>query len=479
MVAVEVKVIQLHHTRAVGLGLALIALFALEIVPLLVAGADLYPVTLRAFDANDNPLIAYTLFFSVASTNPAVVYNNTLNTIPGDNKITLMLLPSTYTVTVSAFNIKIGSTTLQVSDAKDVSIMCNVYTLTVRFMKEEPAIQTWTAVAYVGTVTFTSNFTQGRAVFDQVPGGPGVPVTVTVYDPQGKKIAVEGTELLSNDELTLEASEFYSVLVIVRDQNAMAVKGAIVSIGVFSNVTRDDGRTTITTQPGFKPVRVYFLGTNVYSGQVDSSQTPNLLVNSTIATLNILLLDESSQPIKQTPIMIQFGNYTQTITTDNNGRLKIQQCPYGDITLHIPSTKVPPTLLKFPLAPTLNNTLSLFIHPIDVSVETLSAYMLGSMTIRVMVKAGSYMIKNATIYVNGKWAATTALGYAIVQVPIGLDPNPVVDITVKAYGTETKREVTMTASPLVVITVPFGILPVIVWRMMVNRYKRKRVPLAV
>ena len=160
-------------------------------------------------------------------------------------------------------------------------------------------------------------------------------------------------------------------------------------------------------------------------------------------------------------------------TQDEEG-LVVAQVPYGTIVLRALPNGLE-TSVAFPL-PQTSRSIQLFTGPLVMQADVLSAVMFGSMKLKVTIKIGALAVKNASVYVNGQPTSVSSDG--TISVPVGLEWQPRATVTVKAYGATRSVTVSATASPVPLLTLPIAFLPLLVWRLMVLRYKRRMVPLA-
>lgn len=448
----------------------LLGLFSVGVMPS-VGAAIISQVTIRALDANGVQLANETVFVINGTTPYGAV-----SSVGG--AVSLNLVQGSYTVRVLLFGVEVGSKAFNVTGAAlELSVPCRVYSLTVAFKEPVPRNANWTATAFVNGVQLSQNVSvSGQAVFQQIPTGL---VRVLVTNVTGQPVASGAANLLKNGLMQLSVVSFMKLRVLVSDVNGSPVPNATVSVGPFSNVTAQDGSATLYVQQVSSLLQVTLLGVPVSSKQVSLPQTTSgpLRVNATVGVLNAPLVDEGGQPISDRQISLSVGNVTLPVETDHRGYLSPPpQIPFGNFTLRVAADTVPFNF-TFPI-PQGTSTLKVFAHPLTVTASAFNAYMLGYLTVEVVVKVGDVTIRNATVSVNGVAAVPTTTGSAVINVPVGLNSNPTANVLVKAYGITIKKTVSAKASPLLLVLVPFNLTPLIAWRIMVARYKKRRVPLA-
>ena len=445
--------------------IATLALVVLTVVPTLSA-ANLAQVTLSAVDTNNKPALFPTVF-SISTYGNVTGQSGsvTVNLVEGQN----------YHVLVYTYGVQVGDANFNVVGTMDIPIACQIYTLTVNLGTQLADNTGWFATVAAGSEVFQQNITStGLAVFSQVPA---TTVKATVFNETDEPVGFGVMNLTKNDVINISPVTIFSMAIRVSDMNGNPVGGATVQVENWeTNKTLADGSNIFYVQEGDNNMAVTYLGVQVFSGTVLVEHPTLLTLNVSIASLNILLIDEMGQPITNKPITLRSGNASLKPATDSRGYVYVPQLPYGTITLQWASDTIP-TTVPFPIPPA-NTTLTVFTHPLTVQVEPTSAYMLGYLTVKVTVNAGDYAVTSALVSANGVNYVPTSQGYAVLRIPIILDPEPIANVTVKAYGVTLHQSTAAESSPLVLFMLPTALLPIIAWRLMERRYKKLRVPLA-
>ena len=444
---------------------AALALVVFIVMPTLSA-ANLAQVTLSAVDMNNKPVLFPTVF-SISTYGNVTGQSGsvTVNLVEGQN----------YRVLVYTYGVQVGEANFDVVGTMDIPIACQIFTLTVDLGTQLVDNTGWFATVAAGVEIFQANITSaGLAVFNQIPA---TTIKATVFNQTEEPVGFGVMNLTKNDVINISPVTIFSMTVRVSDMNGNPVAGATVQVEDWeTNETLADGSNIFYVQEGDNNMAVTYLGVQVYSGTVLVEHPTLLTLNVSIASLNILLIDEMGQPITNKPVTLRSGNAILTPATDSRGYVYMPQLPYGTVTLQW-ATDTIPTTVPFPIPPA-NTTLTVFIHPLTAQVEPLSAYMLGYMTVKVTVNVGDYAVTSALVSANGVNYVPTSQGYAVLRIPILLDSNPVANVTVKAYGVSLHQSAQAESSPLVLFMLPTALLPIIAWRLMVHRYRKLRVPLA-
>ena len=444
---------------------AALALVALGIIPT-AASANLAQVTLSAVDANNKPVVFPTVF-SISTYGNVTAQNGlvTVSLVEGEN----------YHVLVYVYSVQVGEANFNVVGTMDIPIACQIYTLTVDLGTQLAANAGWSATVIAGAGVFQANIsTAGLVVFGQVPA---TTVKVTVFNETDEPVGFGVMNLTRNEVINISPVTIFSMAVRVSDMNGNPVADATVQVEDWeSNETLADGSNIFYMQEGDNNVAVTYLGVQVSEGTVLVEHPTLLTLNVSVSALKILLIDEVGKPIANKPLIIKSGDAVLTPSTDGRGYVYVPQLPYGTITLQWASDTIP-TTVPFPIPPA-NATLTLFTHPLIVQVDPLTAYMLGYLTVKVTVQVGDFVDTNALVSSQGIRDVSTQQGYAVLRIPILLDPNPIANVTVKAYGITFHQSISAESSPLVLFMLPTALLPIIAWRLMTRRYKKLRVPLA-
>jgi len=444
----------------------LLVLTILAVFPPRVDGQGLFQVTLQAVDSQRHP-IEREVRFLISGWGEVSVAAGDHGTTRG-----LSINGGNYHVEAYVLDVKVGETDVQIMSDITVTIQTRTYSLSVSVtgLPENMTDIDGTAKAQIGIETITSRFSQNQAVFGQIPGG-SVSLTVFVGD---KPVAAKTVFLSADSEAVLEYAEFKQVTVTVVDRSGAALDGATVTIGGVSGTT--DAAGEVSLYSGSSEGIVVFRGIVVFNGTISEAEST---VTAQVADLRVSIVDVASQPLVSTPLQIELeglggrGKWSGTVATDAQGNLTVSQLPYGMLTVSIPNGASVST--QFPLPATTKSLLLVTGKP-QVDIQVVDAYMMGFMTVRVTVTIGKYLVKNATVSVNGM-SATTEQGAAVVRVPLGLEWSSTANVTVRAFGMKTSKLVTVSASPLLVATSPLAFVPLVVWRLMVIRYKRRRPPL--
>ncbi len=430
----------------------------------LIEGQNVFQVTLHAVDVNSMP-VEWPVLFSISGWGNVTAYQN--------GTVTLNLPSGQYHVSAEVFGIQVGAMDITVDKSLDAVVPSNLYSLKVT-VANLPGNYSSAAFAYayfgVGGVENVS-LSSSMALFKQLPAAP-ISVFVTGID--GTPLANGQMALSQNGELTAYYSKFFHITVRVVDASEQPVVGALVSLGVLTNTTDVNGTASIFAPAGSLPIQVTFLGVSVSADSLQIAKDSSLQLTVNVGKLQALILDELGQPLAGRDIAVGIGGWQATVRTDSGGYLAVQQMPYGTVVLRVLPNGLE-TSVAFPL-PQTARSIQLFTGPLVMQADVLSAVMFGSMKVKVTVKMGALAVKNASLYVNGQPAQVSSDG--VISVPVGLEWEPRATVTVKAYGVTRSVTVSAAASPIPLLTLPIAFLPLLVWRLMVLRYRRRMVPLA-
>ncbi len=445
--------------------------FAVASFTLLLMGTTIFPVsaqnvfqvTLHAVDANNLP-VSYPVLFAVSGFGNVTAYQH--------GTLTLNIPPGQYHASAFISGVLVGDSDLTVNGAMDVVIPTRVYTLRVT-VTGVPGNVSGNGVVYAffGANGFANtSLSGGAANFSQLPAGF---VSLLAARPDGSPLATGRMTVGQNDELTLYYSKFFQVSVQVVDVDEAPVPGASITLGLLTAATDFNGTASIFVPSGSVPVQVTFRGRPVYGDSITVLSSAALQLKVNIAPLQVLLVDELGQPLAERAIAVTAGNWSSSVRTDVKGYLAVDQLPYGTITLRVLPSGIGSSV-GFPLPQTVGS-IQLFTGPLVVQAEALDAVMFGSMRVKVTVRVGALSVKNATVFVDGRLASVGADG--TLAVPVGFEWQPKATVTVKAYGVTRSITVSASASPIPLLTFPLALLPVVTWRLLLVRYKRRRVPL--
>jgi hypothetical protein len=430
-------------------------------------GQELYPVTLQAVDSRGAPLKLPVLFLVVG-------YSDLCRCVhPVENgSITISLVPGQWPVSVSVFGRQVGNTTITVSDGPVVAaIPTRTFSLIVRFPTVTPQEIPVRVKAVYATDSLPQNVTSSlTARFDQLPAGL---TTLLAYDQVNRTVAASTYDLEGDSKTTLTLGQYTPFHIVVVDATNATVTGALAITGSSSTPTDQFGTATIYVPSGQTNLTVTYQGIGVYSG-ILSANTPNetwAIAMTSIGPLKLAMTDETGKPLQNTLVRITEGGWQTSNSTDSNGILSYTQLPYG--ILQLQALQGPAIPLIFPTA---QQKLQLLTHSVNIIAQVASAYMLGYVTILVTANAGNIIVKDITVKSSTGTVMRTSTG-AIIQIPVGLDSQVVVTVTTIVYGTTSTRQVIINPSPIIPLTMPLSLLPIIIWRLMISRYKRKRPPL--
>jgi hypothetical protein len=444
---------------------AWLALSAVAVISPAGRSQAIYQVVLRAVDGGGLP-VEHPMRFSISG------YGNVTAYVHGT--LTVSLTGGPHRVVVSLFNVQVGEAEPNIVSDTELEIRCRIYELklSVRGLPANLSDIEGFAYAYVGPdARVNASYSKNQAIFRQLPAGD---VGFIVFA-GGLPIAASTFHLAGNDEAVLDYSVFRHVEVVVVDVNGEPLAGAAVTIGVLGNVTDSAGIATLYAPPRSSRGIVVFRGVQVFQSTVSVSDQPNIRVKAAVDDLHVLVVNEAGAALTNTPILVQLNDWETTVITDEAGRLSVHQLPFGN--LRLSTRNGTPISVTFPL-PSGTGSIRLLSGPLQVDAEVLDAYMLGYMTVKVTVRIGDFTVKNATVRADGQRATATAGGVALLRVPVGLEWTPRVNVTATAYGMTVSRVAAANASPLILATFPFAFTPLIIWRILVARYRRRRVPLA-
>jgi hypothetical protein len=447
----------------VSIAVAVLVLLAMH-ADFPVHAQNVFQVVLHAVDANNLPL-QYPVLFSISGFGNVTSYH--------DGSLTLSIPYGQRHISAWVFRMLVGEVDIMVDRALDLIVPTRVYELkvTVSGVSGNDSRIDGFAYAFFGVNGFVNiSFSRAVADFKQLPAG-GVSLLITRHD--GTPIATGQLTLGQNDEITVYYTRFFHVFVQVFDADKVPVVGASISLGLLSNTTDLNGTASLFAPAGNIAVQVTFRGVLVYVGSVSVINATTMSLKVAVGRFQALLINELGQPLANRDIAVKTAGWRSSIKTDAQGYLTIDQLPYGTVALQILPGGVEKSV-DFPLPQNIRS-IQLFTGPLVVQAEVLSAVMFGSLKVKVTVKMGALPITNATVLVNGRVVSLGADG--TLTIPVGLEWEPKANVTVKAYGVTKSLIVSSPASPVALATFPLAFLPVIVWRIMLVRYKRRRPPL--
>jgi len=425
---------------------------------------NVFQVTLHAVDANGSP-IKWPVLFSISGFGNVTSYQ--------DGVLTLNIPPGQRHISAWIFGVLVGESDITVDRALDVIIPTKVYALkvTVSGLPKNDSGNGFAYAFFGAGGLMNVSFSSAAAEFSQLPAGS---VSLLITRPNGEPLATGQLTLSQNDQATLYYQEFFRVSAQVVDADKNPVAGATLTLGFLSATTDLNGTASIFAPSGRNTAQVTFRGVVVYRDALSITGSTKLLLKVNVAGLSVLLVDELGQPLANRDVAVRAGDWRASVRTDAKGYLTVSQLPYGTILLQVLPRGVEKTV-EFPL-PQDVRSIQLFTGPLVMQAEALGAVMFGSMKVKVTVKIGELPVENATVLVNGRAATLGRDGTLLI--PVGFEWEPKANVTVKAYGQTRSMIVSSPASPIALFTVPLALLPMVAWRLMLVRYKRRMVPLA-
>jgi hypothetical protein len=428
-----------------------------------VAAQELYPVKLGVTDTNGQAVSGAVLQLSD--------YGNVVTGVSGI--VQLQLKAGKYDLSVSFLSVQVFSGSITVSAPLDTAIKCAIFSVDVTLT----GLQGSTAIlgmAKVSGKTVTVRSTEPAAIrFPQLPKGA---VTLLLFTSVGnitRLVAEKELQLDRNVVLTLAASlDYRAIDVKVLDSSAKPIGDALVKVdGDPANVTDATGRATIFARDGYHVVSVDFYGLSVY---VDKSfqvwRDDSRAINASVSALEVTLVDENSNPVRGASVFLQIGTHNFTLTSDSAGVVKLLQAPYGSMAVSVLHNV--PSSFVFAGSPV---TVHVFTHGLSLVAEPVRAYMLGPLTVKVEVRLGEMVIKNAAVRLKRGSVAvdkgTTERGYALLSMTLGLESHVTVSVEASALGQVASQELTISTSPFIPATMPLAFIPIITFEVLRRRVR--------
>jgi len=423
-----------------------------------VAAQELYPVKLGVTDANGQAVPGAVLQLSD--------YGNVVTGVSGI--VQLQLKAGKYDLSVSFLSVQVFSGSITVSAPLDTAIKCAIFSVDVTLT----GLQGNTGLlgmAKVSSKTVTVRSTEPAAIrFPQLPKSA---VTLLLFTSVGnvtRLIAEKELQLDRNVVLTVAASlDYRAIDVKVLDSSAKPIGDAVVKVdGDPANVTDATGRATIFARDGYHVVSVDFYSLSVYTDKsFQVWRDDSRVINASVSALEVTLVDENSNPVRGASVFLQIGVHNFTLTSDSTGVVKLLQAPYGSVAASVLHNV--PSNFVFAGSPV---TVHVFTHGMNLVAEPVRAYMLGPLTVKVEVRLGETLIKNATVRLKRGSVTvdkgTTERGYALLSMTLGLESQVVVDVEASAFGQVASQELTVTTNPFVPMTMPIAFVPIILFEIL-------------
>jgi hypothetical protein len=423
-----------------------------------VAAQELYPVKLGVTDANGQAVPGAALQLSD--------YGNVVTGVSGI--VQLQLKAGKYDLSVSFLSVQVFSGSITVSGPLDTAIKCAIFSVDVTLT----GLQGNTGLlgmAKVSSKTVTVRSTEPAAIrFPQLPKSA---VTLLLFTSVGnitRLIAEKELQLDRNVVLTVAASlDYRAIDVKVLDSSAKPIGDALVKVdGDPANVTDATGRATIFARDGYHVVSVDFYGLSVYTDKsFQVWRDDSRVINASVSALEVTLVDENSNPVRGASVFLQIGAHNFTLTSDSTGVVKLLQAPYGSMAASVLHNV--PSNFVFAGSPV---TVHVFTHGVNLVAEPVRAYMLGPLTVKVEVRLGETLIKNATVRLKRGSVTvdkgTTERGYALLSMTLGLESQVIVDVEASAFGQVASQKLTVTTNPFVPMTMPIAFVPIILFEIL-------------
>jgi hypothetical protein len=424
---------------------------------------ELYSVKLTVEDANGEPVPGAMLQVSG--------YGNIMSGVSG--VVYLQLRAGRYDVSVSFFSVSVFTGSITVAGPVDAAIKCAVFSVdvTVTGLQTNGTIL---GMAKFVAETVTVRSQTGTSIrFPQLPSGTVTILLFASVEGVTRLIAEKEVQLDRNAVLSLPASfDYRAITVGVFDQSSRPVGDAVVRLDEkLMNVTDAAGQATLFARDGSHMLGVEFYGFPVFTDRnARVWRDDTWVVNASVSTLELKLLDENSNPVRGLPVLLQIGIHNFTLTSNNEGVIKLSQAPHAPMSVSVQHNV--PSRLVFAGAPV---TVHVLTHGLELTAELVRAYMLGPLTIKVEVYLGEILIKNATVWLKRGSAtldkATTERGYALLSTAVGLESQVMVEIEASALGQVTSRQLAVNTNPTVPATMPFAFVPIIMFEVLRRRLR--------
>jgi hypothetical protein len=436
-----------------------------------VAAQELYPVKLGVTDANGQAVPGAVLQLSD--------YGNVVTGLSGI--VQLQLKAGKYDLSVSFLSVQVFSGSITVSAPLDTAIKCAIFSVDVTLT----GLQGNTGLlgmARVSSKTVTVRSTEPAAIrFPQLPKSA---VTLLLFTSVGnitRLIAEKELQVDRNVVLSLAAFlDYRAIDVKVLDSSGKPIGDGLVKVhGDPANVTDATGRTMLFLRDGYHVVSVDFYGLPVYADKsFQVWRDDSRVINATVSVLEVTLVDENSNPVRAASAFLQIGAHNFTLTSDSTGIVKLSQAPYGPMAVSV--LRNVPSSFVFAGSPV---TVHVFTHGLNLVAEPVRAYMLGPLTLKVEVRLGEIVIKNATVRLKCSSVTvdkgTTERGYALLSMTLGLESQVLVDVEASAFGQVASKKMTVTTNPLVPMTIPIAFVPIILFEILRRKVRsdlQKRSP---
>lgn len=452
--------------RSRSVGLALLLLLGLPASFASTMGQELLNVTMHVVDANGGSLSGAVLQISDYG-----------SVVTGDSGIVqLQLRSGVYAVSVSFMSVPVFSGNITVTSSSTVQLRCSVFRLDVT-VTGAPTDGQLLGVAKVAGKVVVAKGKESSVRFHQLPKGP---VSISIFAVTGnltRLIAERTLQLDRNIALTLAASSYRMITVQVVDLSGLPIADATVRVGDHENVTDAAGRTVVYAVDGYHTANITLYDVPIFERNIRVTGDASWVVNASASTLEATFIDENSEPVPTTPILLRVGTRNVTLTADAKGTVRLTQIPHGPISASAIGVGVPAYFTFEGVAVTVR----LVAHRLEVYAEPVRAYMLGPLTVKVEVRLGKLVVKNATVIMR-RGVATVAKsetrgGFALLTTPIALEPNIAVTIEATAYGQLKSRELTVGANPMIPATMPLAFAPIIIFEFLRRRIRsRLRAP---
>jgi len=428
-----------------------------------VIAEELYSVKLAVEDANGQPVSGAMVGISG--------YGNVVSGISG--VVYVQLRAGRYDISVSFLSMPVFTGSVTVAGPVDMVIKCTIFAvdLTITGLQENATVL---AMAKSAGETVTVRSETGASIrFRQLPGGTVTILLFASVEGVTRLIAEKELQLDRNSVLTLPASSDYRAIAVrVFDKSGRPVGDAVVRLDEKPmNVTDAAGRATLFARDGSHVLGVDFCGLPVFADRnARVWRDDTWVVNASVSTLELKLLDENSNPVRGIPVLLQIGAHNFTLSPNSEGVIKLSQAPYAPMSVSVLHNV--PSHFVFAGAP---QTIHVLTHGLRLTAEAIRAYMLGPLTIKVEVYLGEILIKNATVRLKRGAAAldkaTTERGYALLSTSLGLESQVMVEIEASALGQIASQRLAVNTNPTVPATMPFAFVPIIVFELLRRRVR--------